>query len=173
MSMKSGNGNPLTTGSLKRRRISASLHDEDSESDLCEIPAADWKPVKRKNPVKGKGLSRSKGSISPPSVRVAKGDASTSWTSGRTDELEASSAHKTDLLSFATHKQAAANSRLKASPIQLSTVNGLPASSNIDTVSLRDILGDPLIKECWLFNYLFDVDFIMYMLDAEFAETRY
>ena len=47
------------------------------------------------------------------------------------------------------------------SPVQLSTINELPASSNIDTVSLKDVLGDPLIKECWLFNYLFDVDYIM------------
>ncbi len=47
------------------------------------------------------------------------------------------------------------------SPVQLSSVDELPTSSNIDTVSLKDILGDPLIKECWLFNYLFDVDFVM------------
>ena len=47
------------------------------------------------------------------------------------------------------------------SPVQLSTVSELPVSSNIDTVSLKDILGDPLIKECWLFNYLYDVDFVM------------
>ncbi|KAI4204805.1 MAG: hypothetical protein LQ350_000871 [Teloschistes chrysophthalmus] len=52
---------------------------------------------------------------------------------------------------------------LMASPIHLSTVKGLPATHNVDTVSLRDILGDPLIEECWLFNYLIDVDFIMYL----------
>jgi hypothetical protein len=23
-------------------------------------------------------------------------------------------------------------------------------------------LGDPLIKECWNFNFLFDLDFVMY-----------
>ncbi|KAL8709350.1 MAG: hypothetical protein Q9220_005943 [cf. Caloplaca sp. 1 TL-2023] len=53
------------------------------------------------------------------------------------------------------------NQRAIASPLNLSTVQGLSKSCNIDTVSLRDIFGDPLIKECWLFNYLFDVDFIM------------
>ena len=47
------------------------------------------------------------------------------------------------------------------SPIQLSYVEGLPAADNVNTVSLRDILGNPLIKECWAFNYLFDVDFLM------------
>ncbi|KAL8921595.1 MAG: hypothetical protein Q9172_003954 [Xanthocarpia lactea] len=53
------------------------------------------------------------------------------------------------------------------SPIHLSTVNGLADSTNVDTVSLRDILGDPLIKECWLFNYLIDVHFVMSQLDED------
>lgn len=47
------------------------------------------------------------------------------------------------------------------SPVQLNFVEQLPASSNVDCVSLGGILGDPLIKECWLFNYLFNVDFVM------------
>ncbi|KAL8789192.1 MAG: hypothetical protein Q9213_001299 [Squamulea squamosa] len=59
------------------------------------------------------------------------------------------------------------NPRLIPSPIQLSTVNGLANSTNVDTVSLRDILGDPLIKECWLFNYLIDVDFVMSQMDED------
>ena len=49
------------------------------------------------------------------------------------------------------------------SPVQLTTVSDLPASSNVDTVSLKDLLGDPLIKEAWLFNYLIDVDYVMYV----------
>ena len=48
-----------------------------------------------------------------------------------------------------------------ASPVQLSYVEGLPPEQNIDTVSLRDVVGDPLIKECWVFNYLFDVEFLL------------
>ena len=48
-----------------------------------------------------------------------------------------------------------------SSPVQLSQVEGLPSANNVDTVSLKDIVGDPLIKECWVFNYLFDVDFLM------------
>jgi len=51
--------------------------------------------------------------------------------------------------------------RFIPSPIRLNRISDLPASSNVDTVSLRDILGDPLISECWIFNYLFDVDFVM------------
>ncbi len=47
------------------------------------------------------------------------------------------------------------------SPMQLNFIEELPASSNVDCVSLGSILGDPMIKECWLFNYLFDMDFVM------------
>ena len=47
------------------------------------------------------------------------------------------------------------------SPIQLTRVEGLAESNNVDTVSLKDIVGDPLIKECWVFNYLFEVDFLL------------
>ena len=47
------------------------------------------------------------------------------------------------------------------SPIQLNFIEELPAISNVNTISLGSILGDPMIKECWLFNYLFDMDFIM------------
>lgn len=51
--------------------------------------------------------------------------------------------------------------RLLPSPFQLTRIRDLPAASNVDTVSLRDILGDPMIRECWHFNFLFDVDFLM------------
>ena len=47
------------------------------------------------------------------------------------------------------------------SPIHLNFIEELPAISNVDTISLGSILGDPMIKECWLFNYLFDMDFVM------------
>lgn len=47
------------------------------------------------------------------------------------------------------------------SPVQLNFVEELPASSNVDCISFGSILGDPMIKECWLFNYLFDIDFVM------------
>ncbi|KAF2433520.1 phospholipase D/nuclease [Tothia fuscella] len=53
------------------------------------------------------------------------------------------------------------------SPFQLTRIRDLPESHNIDTVSLTDLLGDPLIKECWQFNYLFDVDFVMNAFDED------
>jgi len=48
------------------------------------------------------------------------------------------------------------------SPFKLTHIRDLPAHLNIDTVKLSDILGDPLIKECWQFNFLIDLDFLMY-----------
>ncbi|KAL1969963.1 hypothetical protein VTN77DRAFT_7473 [Rasamsonia byssochlamydoides] len=55
------------------------------------------------------------------------------------------------------------------SPIKLTHIRDLPSSSgnNVDTVKLRDILGDPMIRECWQFNYLFDVDFLMSQFDED------
>ena len=58
-------------------------------------------------------------------------------------------------------KAVESTTRLIPSPIQLNYIRELPAKSNVDTVKLSDILGDPMIKECWLFNYLFEMDFLM------------
>jgi tyrosyl-DNA phosphodiesterase-1 len=48
-----------------------------------------------------------------------------------------------------------------ASPVQLTRIRDLAPHQNVDTVQLKDILGDPLIRECWNFNFLFDIDFVM------------
>ncbi|KAL3474915.1 tyrosyl-DNA phosphodiesterase-domain-containing protein [Aspergillus californicus] len=55
------------------------------------------------------------------------------------------------------------------SPIQLTQIQSFGPShgNNVDTVRLRDILGDPLIRECWQFNYLIDVDFLMGQFDSD------
>ncbi|KAJ9609791.1 hypothetical protein H2200_006119 [Cladophialophora chaetospira] len=57
--------------------------------------------------------------------------------------------------------------KLIASPFKLTKIPDLPASNNIDTVSLHDILGNPLIKEAWIFNYCFDVDWFLNFFDAD------
>lgn len=59
--------------------------------------------------------------------------------------------------------------RFVSSPVQLTHIEGFPPSKgyNVDTVRLRDILGDPMIRECWNFNYLFDVDFVMNQFDED------
>jgi len=53
------------------------------------------------------------------------------------------------------------------SPFQLTKIRDLPLELNRDTVTLRDLLGDPLISECWQFNYLHDVDFLMSAFDED------
>lgn len=53
------------------------------------------------------------------------------------------------------------------SPFQLTKIKDLPAGLNKDTYTLRDVLGDPLISECWEFNYLHDIDFLMSAFDED------
>lgn len=48
-----------------------------------------------------------------------------------------------------------------SSPFRLTRIHDLKADKNVDAIGLRDILGDPMIKECWNFNFLFDLDFVM------------
>ncbi|KAH8804743.1 tyrosyl-DNA phosphodiesterase-domain-containing protein [Xylogone sp. PMI_703] len=57
------------------------------------------------------------------------------------------------------------------SQFQLTTIRDLPDSANRDTVSLKDILGDPLIAECWEFNYLHDLDFLMDAFDPDVKDS--
>lgn len=73
--------------------------------------------------------------------------------------------------SFQDGKTSVSPIDLVPSPVQLTAIKDLHASLNIDTISLNDILGDPLIKECWLFNYLFDVDFVMAQFDEDTRES--
>jgi tyrosyl-DNA phosphodiesterase-1 len=58
-------------------------------------------------------------------------------------------------------------SKVLKSPFQLTAIRDLPAEANQDALSLTDILGDPLIAECWQFNYLHDIDFVMKAFDED------
>ncbi|KAK3209566.1 hypothetical protein GRF29_69g2168713 [Pseudopithomyces chartarum] len=57
--------------------------------------------------------------------------------------------------------------RYVRSPIQLTRIKDLGSEQNVDTVTLNDLLGDPMIKECWNFNFLFDLDFVMGQFDVD------
>jgi tyrosyl-DNA phosphodiesterase-1 len=57
------------------------------------------------------------------------------------------------------------------SPMKLTRIAGLAAHQNVDAVGLGDLLDDPLIKECWNFNFLFDLDFVMYV-DASMSSYK-
>jgi hypothetical protein len=48
-----------------------------------------------------------------------------------------------------------------ASPFQLTWIRDLPDSDNVDAIRIHDILGDVMIKEAWIFNFLIDVDWVM------------
>ncbi|ETN47222.1 uncharacterized protein HMPREF1541_01413 [Cyphellophora europaea CBS 101466] len=66
-----------------------------------------------------------------------------------------------------TNEGANGTPHLVDSPFKLTTIRDLPASSNIDAVSLHDILGNPLIKEAWVFNFCFDIDWMMQCFDPD------
>lgn len=56
------------------------------------------------------------------------------------------------------------------SPFQLTTIQGLPDALNADTVTLKGLLSSPLIAECWEFNYLHDLDFLMEAFDSDIRD---
>jgi tyrosyl-DNA phosphodiesterase-1 len=53
------------------------------------------------------------------------------------------------------------------SPFKLTKIRDLPPELNKDCISLKDILGDPIISECWQFNYMHDIDFILSAFDED------
>jgi tyrosyl-DNA phosphodiesterase-1 len=62
--------------------------------------------------------------------------------------------------------------RFVASPVHLTRIQGLAAHQNVDAVGLGDLLGNPLIRECWNFNFLFDLDFVMYVIEWIWANVN-
>ena len=76
-----------------------------------------------------------------------------------------------DVSTFSSFSPRETSLNLVPSPVQLISVEDLPKTLNIDTISLKDILGNPLIKECWVFNYCFDVDFVMSQFDKDIRDS--
>lgn len=93
-------------------------------------------------------------SISPPAIKRVGRNAKTTDQGNVLEESIASQDPSPMIYNISEHQNI-------KSPIQLTRIVKLSSANNVDTVSLRDILGDPLIKECWAFNYLFDVDFLL------------
>ncbi|KAL7796539.1 tyrosyl-DNA phosphodiesterase [Trichoderma ceciliae] len=60
---------------------------------------------------------------------------------------------------------------VEKSPWQLTRIRDLPEELNKDTVRLEDILGDPLICECWQFNFLYDIPFVMNAFDERIRHS--
>lgn len=81
----------------------------------------------------------------------------------RSNEIPASLLHPIS----PPRKRRSRERKLIESPFKLTTIRDLSEESNIGAVSLHDLLGDPLITECWEFNYLHDVDFLMSHFDED------
>ncbi|KAL8895093.1 MAG: hypothetical protein Q9192_003856 [Flavoplaca navasiana] len=148
--------------SSKRRRVSANvlIEDRDSDCEIIEMSTNQLPKEQRPKFTTSANLSL-KSPISPPPPRRTHSE-------HHEPHMDRDKKRKSVSRSPSPpQRPLSTQSRSFPSPIQLSTVNGLARSANIDTVSLGDILGDPLIKECWLFNYLIDVDFIMSQLDED------
>ncbi|KAK2746653.1 hypothetical protein FQN57_002997 [Myotisia sp. PD_48] len=69
----------------------------------------------------------------------------------------------------ATKRRHSPRQKIVPSPVHLTHIRDIPGSTgyNKDAVKLQDLIGDPMIKECWQFNYLHDVDFILDHLDPD------
>lgn len=100
--------------------------------------------------------------VSPPRKRRSRQPAAESESNEEQAQITSASDKHTDVPP-PTHE---VNQTFK-SPFQLTWIRDLPDAANTDAVTLRDILGDPLIAECWEFNYLHDVDFLISHFDED------
>ena len=120
----------------------------DSETASENEPDYQQPPKRRKletsNNIDSKSLERQR-SISPPILR-------------RTYDVQKPDK---DLTTVPSPNNSCRKPVLLPSPFQLTHIRDLPDHLNIDTIKLKNILGDPLIKECWQFNFLIDLDFLM------------
>lgn len=128
----------------KRRRLSV----EPVESD----------PTGTQGPSTPRSLSHP---VSPPRKRTSRQTAIPKQDNEELAQTTPTTSAPADVPS--THET---NQTLK-SPFQLTWIRDLPAAANTDAVTLRDLLGDPLIAECWQFNYLHDIDFLLSHFDED------
>lgn len=127
----------------KRRRLSNHGRDEDTKEDgTGSLP---------------RSLSHS---ISPPPRKRRAQNSPACTVEARAEEARATA-------TLASSETSEAGVQTFSSPFQLTWIRDLPESANKDAVTLRDLLGDPLIAECWEFNYLHDVDFLMAAFDED------
>ncbi|KAI0426780.1 tyrosyl-DNA phosphodiesterase [Xylaria sp. FL1042] len=64
-------------------------------------------------------------------------------------------------------KKTKSERRRIASPFRLTWIRDLSDADNAGAVSLRDLVGDPLIAELWDFNYMHDIVFLLNHLDED------
>jgi tyrosyl-DNA phosphodiesterase 1 len=146
----------------KRRRADDSDNEDDGDykSSLTTPPPVAAEVRSRRSAFLA-SLSRG---VSPPAGRQS--------ASSRTREREMLSQDRSMMetpnfpaATSLTQQYPAAKCRVIQSPFKLTRIRDLPENANIDTISVNDILGDVMLKEVWLFDFLFDVDWVMYVLD--------
>ena len=57
------------------------------------------------------------------------------------------------------------------SPFSLTNIKDLPDRLNVDSVTLKSIIRDPMISELWEFNYMHDLNFIMENMDPDTRDS--
>ncbi|CAE7174171.1 hypothetical protein CFE70_005115 [Pyrenophora teres f. teres 0-1] len=149
-----------------------------TQQDTAGSPSAKRRKLKANGPVKEiattkpqtsllKGLDRA---ISPPLIRRRSPGPTPSFVpTWNFDDVPISRPAQppTDPEQLGKEKDEDGGTRFIPSPIQLTRIMKLHGHQNVDTVGLNDLLGDPLIKECWNFNFLFDLEFVMQHFDRD------
>lgn len=106
--------------------------------------------------------------ISPPPRKRPRATAPS--TTSTTTTTTTKTATGEEISSSNQSSDASASPSVFGSPFHLTWVQDLPDAANTDALTLRDLLGDPLIAECWNFNYLHDIDFLMAAFDPDVRE---
>lgn len=152
-------------GARKRQRVEIS----DEDFDVQNIPTdSEVEPSRG-----GSNESDSRRPISPPALKRAYNTQSASKAKSLPNGFEVTPSKVLEvdspiLISSSAKPSVHSNTiNMIPSPVQLISIKDLPATTNTDTISLQEILGNPLIRECWIFNFLFDVDFVMQQFDED------
>ena len=161
----------------KRRRIDVSITTSTALQTSASVEPTGDSLVRAKEVSKGPFNASRDGSSSlisfrrsispPPETRVRRNPAQNESSVPILEEVRIAKDHNgivddTDLLpAVEAARRESQEAPFISSPVQLTHIRDLNASNNVDTIKLGDILGDPMIRECWQFNYLFDVDFVM------------
>ncbi|KAL6717276.1 hypothetical protein ACLMJK_005191 [Lecanora helva] len=122
----------------------------------------------RKDDVAENPIPTRNSSISPPPKRKPVNERKT--VDEKTEVVNLTKANSDEKKVEDSATAAKSTSNFAASPFQLNCVRDLPLSNNVDTLKLTDVLGNPMLKECWLFNYLFDIDFVMKQFDPDIRD---
>lgn len=132
----------------KRRKLDAN---ERSKVATIEEPTFTTRGINR--PI-SPPLSRRKSPVPPASFKPT-------WNFDEIPKQATGSTTSDTSPDIETKKKGYKGTKFVPSPIRLTRIEDLGPHRNVDSVGLTEILGDPMIKECWNFNFLFDLDFVM------------